>query len=465
MCDLKEECGIFGIWGVLDAARLTYLGLYALQHRGQESCGIVTLEDGRFNGHRGMGLVSDVFNEDILNGMKGSTAIGHVRYSTTGSSNIKNAQPFQVEYSKGLIAIGHNGNIVNAKRLRDELQAAGSIFQSTTDSEIIVHLIARSQGNFETALISSLGELQGAYSLVILTDKQMIGVRDPFGFRPLSIGQINGSYVLASETCTFDLIGAKYLRDVEPGEIVFIDDSGLKSISPYPKHKPAQCIFEMIYFARPDSSVFGASVYEARKNLGRNLAREHPAKADMVVPIPDSGSVAALGFSQESKIPFELGIIRNHYIGRTFIQPSQKVRDFGVKVKLNPVRGLLKDKKIVVVEDSIVRGTTSKTRIKTLRDAGAAEIHMRVSCPPIKYPCLYGIDFPTKEELIASSKYVEEIRKFLGLDSLGYLSLEGLMKSMPKGGDGFCTACFSGDYCVEFEKGIDKYSLEKLIHI
>jgi len=464
MCELRDECGIFGIFAHPEAAKLTYLGIYSLQHRGQESAGIVTRDSDGLHGHRGMGLAGDVFNEDILASLKGNTAIGHVRYSTTGSSNIKNAQPFQVEYSKGSIALGHNGNIVNAKRLREELQNHGAIFQSTMDSEIIVHLIARAEDlSFEAALVSALGEIRGAYSLVILTDKYLIGARDPHGFRPLSLGQVNGSYVLSSETCAFDLIGAKYLRDIEPGEIVFIDDSGIKSIMPYPKHKQANCIFEMIYFARPDSKVFGGSVYEARKNLGRNLAKEFPANVDMVLPVPDSGNCAALGFSQGSGLPFELGIVRNHYIGRTFIQPSQRVRDFSVKIKLNPVRDLLKGKKVVIVEDSIVRGTTSKARVKTLKEAGAKEVHMRVSCPPIRHPCLYGIDFPTPEELIASSKSVEEIRAFLGLDSLGYLSVEGMLNSMPQGREHFCAACFTGEYPVEFEKGIGKYSLEKLI--
>lgn len=462
---IKDECGVFGIWGHPEASKITYLGLYSLQHRGQESAGIVAREGGHLLGHKGMGLVSDVFNEDIIASLKGNVAIGHVRYSTTGSSNIKNASPFQVEYSKGSLAIGHNGNIVNAKRLRDELQQEGAIFQSTIDSEVIVHLIARERDmGFEGALVNALGEVRGAFSLVILTDKYLIGARDPHGFRPLCLGKLDDAYVLASETCALDLIGAKYLRDIEPGEIVFIDDTGIKSIMPYPKHKHAHCIFEMIYFARPDSSVFGESVYEARKNLGKNLAKEHPVSADMVLPVPDSGNVAALGFAEQSKIPFELGIVRNHYIGRTFIQPTQRSRDLSVKIKLNPVRNLLKGKRVVIVEDSIVRGTTSKARVKTLKDAGAAEVHMRVSCPPIKNPCLYGIDFPTREELIASSKSAEDIRKFLGLDSLGFLSVEGMLSSMPIPGQNFCVACFTGDYPVEFEAGINKYSLEKLLY-
>ncbi|MBW1856625.1 MAG: class II glutamine amidotransferase, partial [Deltaproteobacteria bacterium] len=446
---LKEECGVFGIFGHENAARITYLGLYALQHRGQESAGIVVSDGKQLTGSRGMGLVYEVFKEEKLQQLTGKTAIGHIRYSTTGSSVLKNAQPFQVDYSRGSLAVAHNGNLVNTSELRSRLEKAGSIFQSTMDSEIIVHLVAKSQGaNFEDALIESLLQLKGAYSLLLLTQDQMIGARDPHGFRPLCLGKLDGSYVLSSETCALDLIQAEYIRDVAPGEIldliqaeyirdvapgeiVIIDKEGLHSLKPFPPTKTSLCIFEFIYFSRPDSHVFGESVYQARKRLGRELALEQPAECDLVIPMPDSGNCAALGFAEASKIPLEMGIIRNHYVGRTFIQPSQTSRDLGVKVKLNPVREVIKDKRIVVIEDSIVRGTTSKIRMKNLREAGAKEVHMRVSCPPHRYPCYYGIDFPTREELIASSNSVEEIGKFIGLDSLGYLSLDRMIKAMP----------------------------------
>ena len=447
---LREECGVFGIFGHEDAARLTYLGLYALQHRGQESAGIVVSDGKQLTGTRGMGLVYEVFNEEELQQLTGKTAIGHIRYSTTGSSVLKNAQPFQVDYSRGSLAIAHNGNLVNTSELRNRLEKAGSIFQSTMDSEIIVHLVAKSQGTtFEEALVESLLQLKGAYALLLLTQDQMIGVRDPHGFRPLCLGKLDGSYVFASETCALDLIQAEYIRDVEPGEIVIIDNKGLHSLKPLPPTKSSLCIFEFIYFARPDSHVFGESVYQARKRLGRELALEQPVDCDLVIPMPDSGNCAALGFVEASEIPLEMGIIRNHYVGRTFIQPSQTSRDLGVKVKLNPVREVIKDKRIVVIEDSIVRGTTSKIRMRNLREAGAKEVHMRVSCPPHRYPCCYGIDFPTREELIASSHSVEEISKFIGLDTLGYLSLDGMVKAMPFPKENFCLSCFDGKYPVK----------------
>lgn len=455
-------CGLFGIFGHPDSVKLTYLGLFALQHRGQESAGIVTSSGKAMEGHRGMGLVVDVFTKERLESLSGNLAMGHVRYSTTGSSLIKNAQPFQVDTSFGPLAIGHNGNLVNALQLRDKLEKAGSIFQSTMDSELIVHLITKSKKNkFEDKLVDALSRVKGAYSLLLMTENQLIAVRDPRGFRPLCLGKLGRSFVVASETCALDLIQAKYLREVEPGEIIFIDKNGMRSIKPFAKVKHAFCIFEYIYFARPDSNIFGKNVYLTRKRQGARLSREHPVKADLVTPIPDSGNYAALGFAEASGIPFELAIIRNHYIGRTFIQPSQHIRDFGVKVKLNPVRELLKDKRIAVIEDSIVRGTTSKTRIRTLREAGAKEVHMRVSCPPHRYSCFYGIDFPTREELIASLHSVDEIKDYLGLDSLGYLSLAGLLASMPLPGGEFCVACFTGNYPAKRREGVNKCSLER----
>jgi amidophosphoribosyltransferase len=447
---LREECGVFGIFDHQKAAHITYLGLYALQHRGQESAGIVVSDGKKLTGHRGMGLVPDVFQGKQLQTLNGRIGIGHVRYSTTGGSEIKNAQPFQVEYSRGSLAIAHNGNLVNTRELRSRLEEAGSIFQSTMDSEIIVHLIAKSQGaSFEDALIDSVQKLKGAYSLVLLTQTQMIGVRDPRGFRPLCLGKLNGSYVLASETCALDLIQAEYIREVEPGEIIIVDGNGLRSIKPFRPTKPSLCIFEFIYFARPDSRVFGESVYQTRKRLGIELALESPVACDLVIPMPDSGNCAGLGFAEASGIPFEMGIPRNHYVGRTFIQPSQISRDLGVKVKLNPVKEVINNKRIVVIEDSIVRGTTSRIRMNNLREAGAKEVHMRVSCPPHKYPCYYGIDFPTREELIASSHSIEEIGTFIGVDSLGYLSLDGMIKAMPFPRETFCLSCFDGNYPVK----------------
>jgi amidophosphoribosyltransferase len=458
----KEECGVFGIFNHAEASSLTYLGLYALQHRGQESAGIVTADGGEPKSHKGMGLVADTFNSNTLKALSGDAAVGHVRYSTTGSSLLKNAQPFLVQHSGGFLAVAHNGNLVNAWELKNKLEAKGSIFQSTMDSEIFVHLIARSKKpGYMEKTIQALSQVRGAYSIVLLTEKGLIGARDPRGFRPLCLGEINGSFVLASETCALDLVQAKYLRDVAPGEVILIDQEGVHSEHPYPQVKPAFCIFEYVYFARPDSNIFGENVYLIRKKLGARLAEESPADGDFVMPIPDSGNYAALGFAERTGSPFEMGMIRNHYVGRTFIQPSQAVRDFGVKVKLNPVRDLLRGKRVVVIEDSIVRGTTSRTRIKALREAGAKEVHMRVSCPPHRFPCHYGIDFPTQIELIASSRSVEEIRQFIGLDSLAYLSLEGMVKAMPQPSDSFCLACYSGHYPVHISSEADKFSLER----
>ncbi len=455
-------CGIFGIYGHEDAARLAYLGLYALQHRGEESAGIVVSKGKNFKSCKGMGLVSDVFNEKSIKSLHGSLAIGHVRYSTTGSSIAKNIQPFSVNYRKGHMSVAHNGNLVNTLKLRRGMEEKGSIFQTTMDSEIIVHLLAKSEKkDIKQNVIEALSQLEGAYSLVLMINDALIGARDTYGFRPLCLGRLNGAYVLASETSALDLIQAKYLRDIEPGEIVFIDDKGLHSIKPFAKTRRAFCIFEYIYFARPDSNIFGKNVYLTRKRLGKQLAREHPVDCDLVMPIPDSGNYAALGFAEEIKIPYEIGIIRNHYVGRTFIQPSQFIRDFNVKVKLNPIRDVIKGKRIAIVEDSIVRGTTSRARVKTLREAGAKEIHMRVSCPPLISPCFYGIDFPTKKELIASNQTIDNIRDFIGLDSLKYLSLDGMLKSMFLPKEDFCTACFTGNYPTSIPQKASKNILEK----
>jgi len=458
----KEECGVFGIFGHPEASTLTYLGLYALQHRGQESAGIVTSDRGEPKAHKGMGLVADTFDWNRLKALSGDAAVGHVRYSTTGSSLLKNAQPFLAQHGKSFLAIAHNGNLVNAWELKSKLEARGSIFQSTMDSEIFVHLIARSKkiGYMEKS-IQALAQVRGAYSIALLTENGLVGARDPRGFRPLCLGEVNGSLVLASETCALDLIQAKYLRDVHPGEVVLINKNGVHSEHPFPKAKPALCIFEYIYFARPDSNIFGENVYLVRKRLGARLAEESPAEVDFAMPIPDSGNYAALGFAERASLPFEMGMIRNHYVGRTFIQPSQSVRDFAVKVKLNPVRDLLKGKRVVVIEDSIVRGTTSRIRIKALREAGAKEVHMRVSCPPHRFPCHYGIDFPTREELIASSRSVEQIRKYIGVDSLAYLSMEGMIEAMPQPNENFCLACFSGNYPLPFSAQTSKFSLER----
>ena len=459
---MKEYCGLFGICGHKEASTVTYLGLYALQHRGEESCGIVTSNGRRIYQHRAMGTISDVFNKANLKKLKGNLAIGHVRYSTTGSSTLKNAQPFVINYKRGAIAIAHNGNITNSLELKDALETGGSIIQTGMDSELILHLLVKAKSqNIKESLIEILPKVKGAYSFLLLAGDTMIGIRDPHGFRPLCIGKVGKGYVLASETCALDLVNAKYVRDVEPGEIVFINEKRIESVKPFPKMRKASCIFEFIYFARPDSNIFTKNVYLTRKRLGRALAKEHPVPgADFVMPIPDSGVYAALGFSEESKTPIEMGMIRNHYIGRTFIQPSQHRRDFAVKVKLNPIRDVLKGKKIAIVEDSIVRGTTSSARVKALRAAGAKEIHMRVSCPPLISPCYYGIDFPTTKELIASKHSIEEIRKFIGVDSLKYLSTKGMLDSMMLPKENFCTACFTKDYPEPVNKCFAKKGLE-----
>ncbi|MCX5702873.1 MAG: amidophosphoribosyltransferase [Candidatus Omnitrophica bacterium] len=455
-------CGIFGVYPHKDAARLTYLGLYALQHRGEESAGIITYNGKKIHLHKALGLVSDVFDDKLIKTLHGDLAVGHVRYSTTGSSNIKNTQPFYVKSKIGEIAIAHNGNLTNTVILRKELEDKGALFQTTMDSEIVAHLLAHSQKkNQKETIIWALSKLEGAYSLVLMLNDMLIGDRDTQGFRPLCLGKLDGAYILASETCALDLIGASYIRDIQPGEVVFIHKDKIESAMPFQKTRYAFCIFEYIYFSRPDSTIFSHNAYLARKQLGRQLAREFPVKADLVMPIPDSGTFAALGFAEEAGIPFEYGMIRNHYIGRTFIQPSQDVRDFRVKIKLNPLKEVLKDKKVVIIEDSIVRGTTSKIRVKTLREAGAKELHMRVSCPPLKYPCFYGIDFPTKKELIASKHDIAWIRDFIGADSLEYLSLEGMLSSMPLPKEDFCTACFTGQYPVVPPCRVYKEMLEK----
>ncbi len=457
----KEACGIFAVYGAEDPAQLIYLGLYALQHRGQESAGIVVSDGTDVKAHKGMGLISDVFKEGVIDKLKGNMGIGHVRYSTTGSSMLRNAQPFLVEQIDRIFALGHNGNLVNVAKLRRKLESKGAIFQTSTDSELIAHLILHKKGSFEERLLRVFEEMRGAWSLVFLTSDAILAARDPHGFRPLCIGKKGNATIFASETCALDIIDAEYIRDVQPGEIVIADHNGLRSIQGYRKPHPAMCIFEYIYFARPDSTIFSHGVYKVRKQLGLHAALENPVEgADLVVPMPASGNYAALGFAQGSGLPLEYGVIRNHYVGRTFIQPSPAIRDLGVRLKLNPVREVLEGKKVVVVDDSIVRGTTSRLRTRTLRDAGAQEIHMRISCPPIRYPCFYGIDFSSKGELIACSKTVKEIGEFIGADSLGYLSLEGMLRAMPLPADHFCTACFTGKYPVKMADEQDKMSLE-----
>lgn len=455
-------CGIFGIYPHKDAGRLTYLGLYALQHRGEESAGIVTKNGRKVYAHKALGLVSDVFEEKIISGLRGELAVGHVRYSTTGSSNVKNTQPFLVKSKIGDIAIAHNGNLINVLTLRKQMEDKGSIFQTTMDSEVIAHLLAHAlKKDNKEAMLWALSQLAGAYSLVLMLNDTLIGARDPFGWRPLCLGKLDGAYVLASETCALDLIGANYVRDIEPGEVLFIYKDTAESIKSAQNKPYAFCIFEYIYFARPDSNIFGHNVYVTRKKLGEQLTKEFPIEADLVMPIPDSGTYAALGFSQAARIPCEMGMIRNHYIGRTFIQPSQLVRDFRVKVKLNPIKEVLADKRVVIIEDSIVRGTTSRARVKTIREAGAKQVHMRVSCPPLKFPCFYGIDFPTKKELIAAKHSIEWIRDFIGVDDLQYLSLEGMLGAMPHPPENFCTACFTGNYPLKPSSRLSKEVLER----
>jgi len=450
----KEECGIFGVFNHPEASNLTYLGLYALQHRGQESCGIVSSDGIDLHAHKSMGLVADVFgNQEIFKSLPGKAAIGHVRYSTTGSSVIKNVQPIMVDYSRGSIAVAHNGNLVNAQIIKDELEAWGSIFQTTMDTEIIIHLLAVSKANsLVERATEALNRIKGAYCLLFLTETRMIAVRDPHGFRPLCLGKLGNSYVVASESCALDLIEAEFVREIEPGEMIVIDKNGLTSLFPLKKADPAPCIFEFVYFARPDSYIFGKNVYQVRKEFGRELAREHPIEADVVIPVPDSGVPAAMGYAEQSGINFELGLIRNHYVGRTFIEPQQSIRHFGVKIKLNPVRAVLEGKRVVIIDDSIVRGTTSRKIVKMVRHAGAKEVHVLISSPPTSYPCYYGIDTPNRKELISSSHTIDEITKYITADSLGYLSREGLLKAVGSENSSYCHACFTGGYPVPFPK-------------
>jgi len=453
MDKFREECGVFGIYGHTEAANLAYLGLYALQHRGQESTGIATSDGARLQIHKAMGHVADGFDEATFTRLTGTSAIGHVRYSTAGASGITNAQPILIDCAHGEIAIAHNGNLVNAQELRDALVAQGSIFQTTSDTEVLLHLYARSRaGSIEQALIESVTQAQGAFSLVLLTKDRLIAVRDPHGFRPLTLGRLGDAYVVCSETCALDLIDATWVRDIEPGEMLVIGPEGAVSLHPFPPAQSAHCVFEHVYFARPDSYVFGRSVNEVRTEFGRQLAREQPAIADVVVPIPDSGVCAATGFSAESGVPLQMGLIRNHYVGRTFIEPHQSIRHFGVRVKLNPVRSILQGRRVVLVDDSIVRGTTSRKIVKMVRAAGATEVHMRISCPPTISPCFYGVDTPRRSELIAATHTLDEIRRYIGADSLGYISVEGLLASVGPTRGAYCTSCYTGKYPVAFPR-------------
>jgi amidophosphoribosyltransferase len=453
-----DECGVFGIFGHPEAANMTYLGLYALQHRGQESAGIAASDGEQVRLAREMGYVADVFDGATLAQLRGRLAVGHVRYSTAGESKLANAQPILIDCAHGQIAIGHNGNLVNARELREELVQQGSIFQSSSDTEVIAHLYARSKaGSVEDAIVESVSQVQGAFSLVILTRDRLIAVRDPHGFRPLALGRLDDAYVVASETCAMDLIGATYIRDVEPGEVLVVSAEGLKSLKPFPPAPLAHCIFEHVYFARPDSYVFGRSVNEVRTELGRVLAREQPVGADVVVPVPDSGVCAAMGYAEASGVPLRMGLIRNHYVGRTFIQPQQSIRHFGVKVKLNPVRSILDGKRVVLVDDSIVRGTTSRKIVRMVRAAGASEVHVRISCPPTISPCFYGVDTPRRSELIAATHTLDEVRDFIEADSVQYLSLGGLLSAVDGARASYCTSCYTGVYPVPFPRDEARY--------
>ncbi len=463
MSSKKEFCGIFGIYNHHEAANLTYLGLFSLQHRGQESSGIVSTDGRDVFSHTGEGLVADVFSDHrVLQDLKGHIAIGHNRYSTTGSTSMSNVQPLVARIQTGPLAISHNGNLVNSALLRREFESGGSIFQTTTDSEVIIHLIARSKaGSLPERITEACRQLKGAYSLVILAPNMLVAARDPNGFRPLALGKMHGSWVVASESCAFDLVGAEYVRDVMPGEIAVMDSSGFHSSRFSRPNTITQCIFEYIYFSRPDSIIFGDFVDKTRRKLGKNLANESPAEADIVISVPDSSNTAGLGYSQRSGIRFELGLIRNHYIGRTFIHPIESRRSENVRLKFNTVGGVLKDKRVVVVEDSIVRGTTLRNLAKLIRQAGAKEVHVRVSSPPIRFPCFYGMDFPTKRELVASGRSVEEVRQILHVDSLAYLSIEKLLDSVPSKLGGYCHACFTGEYPIPIEDEVNKCVYEE----
>jgi amidophosphoribosyltransferase len=471
-----DECGVFGIFGHAEASNLTYLGLHALQHRGQESAGIVSSDGEQLHMHRAMGLVQDAFSEQHLAKLPGRVAIGHVRYSTAGGSHIKNAQPLAVDYARGSLAVCHNGNLTNSDEIREELEQRGSIFQSSADTEVLVHLVAMSQEiAVEDRIASALARVEGAYSLLFLTEDTMIAARDPMGIRPLCLGILPGTkdaHVVASEPTSFDLIGAEYVRDIEPGEMLVIDVSGLRSLYLPAKADPHFCVFEYVYFARPDSHFELAgksrSVYEVRKALGEALAVEYPIDADVVIPVPDSGVPAAIGYAAARKIPFEMGLIRSHYVGRTFIEPQQSIRHFGVRLKLNPVEPALRGKRVVVIDDSIVRGTTSRKIVKMVRDAGAREVHLRISSPPTQWPCYYGIDTPTRRELIASSHSAAEIARYVTADSLGYLSLEGMLKAVAGPGvdpNGFCHACFSGQYAIAFKNHANQKRQMRLVGV
>jgi amidophosphoribosyltransferase len=449
----REECGVFGIFGHSEAANLTYLGLYALQHRGQESVGIATSDGERLHVHKAVGYVADSFDEATFARLIGASAIGHVRYSTAGESGLKNAQPILIDCAHGEIAIGHNGNLVNAQELREQLVRDGSIFQTTSDTEVLLHLYARSRAATpEQALVESIAQAQGAFSLVLLTKDRLIAIRDPHGFRPLTLGRLGDAYIVTSETCALDLIDAEWVRDIEPGEMFVVGPGGASSIFPFPPAPRAHCVFEHVYFARPDSFVFGQSVNEVRTEFGRRLATEQPVPADVIVPIPDSGVCAATGYAETSSVPLRMGLIRNHYVGRTFIEPHQSIRHFGVRVKLNPVRSILQGKRVVLVDDSIVRGTTARKIVRMVRAAGATEVHVRISCPPTISPCFYGVDTPRRSELIAATHSVDEIRRYIGADSLGYLSLDGLLAGVGSTRSSYCTSCYTGRYPVAFPR-------------
>jgi amidophosphoribosyltransferase len=445
-----DECGVVGVYGHPDAANLVYLGLYALQHRGQESAGIAASSNGKMHLEVGMGLVADVFSDARLKKLPGNIAVGHNRYSTTGVSKVKNAQPCLIEYSGGTMAMGHNGNLVNASEIRKELGAAGAIFQSTNDSEVIVHLMAQSRRNsFVDRAVAALSQVKGAYSIVLMSENELVAARDPQGFRPLCLGKLDGAYIVASESCVMDLVEAEFIREIEPGELILINQFGVKSFYPFQKAPTKQCVFEHIYFSRPDSYLFGHSVYSTRKLMGKALAIEKPVEADVVVPVPDSGVISAMGYSEETKIPFQMGLIRNHYVGRTFIEPQSQIRNFGVKVKLNAVKPVIEGKRVIIIDDSIVRGTTSKKIVRMLREVGAREVHVRISSPPTTHSCFYGIDTPTKGELIASNMDIDQTCEYLGADSLHYISLEKMLDIFGKQKDDFCAACFDGRYPVD----------------
>jgi amidophosphoribosyltransferase len=454
----KDECGVFGIFGHPEAANLTYLGLYALQHRGQESAGIASSDGAQIRVSKAMGYVNEAFDGDTLAKLPGTAAVGHVRYSTAGESRLANAQPIVVDSVHGQFAVAHNGNLINAGEVKDALVREGAIFQTNSDTEVIVHLFARSKADgAEGAIVEAIGQVRGAFSFVMMTKDRLVGVRDPHGFRPLALGKLGEAWVICSETCAMDLIGATYIRDVEPGEVVIVSAHGMKSVKPYPPSKHSQCIFEHVYFSRPDSYVFGESVNEVRTEFGRRLARESGVEADVVVPIPDSGVCAAVGYAEASGIPMRMGLIRNHYVGRTFIQPQQSIRHFGVRVKLNPVKSILDGKRVILVDDSIVRGTTSRKIVRMVRSAGAKEVHMRISCPPTVSPCFYGVDTPRRSELIAATHTLEEIRKYIDADSVAYLSLDGLTGAVPKGRSNYCTSCYTGEYPVAFPRDETAY--------